>query len=949
MNQREFIEVIEASQNNLKKISVSLPVGAMTVITGVSGSGKSSLAFDTLYAEGQRRYIESLSSYARQFLERIPKPAVKEIRGISPAVAIRQKTISRNPRSTVATVTEIYDFLRLLFSRVGVLYCRKCGKEVRHDTVDQVVEELLERHAGARAVLSFPLRNSALDLSEAGTNRSVGTEEIQENLLKQGFRRLLPPPLGKVRPVTLPAKLPEDREELLAWHVLVDRLVLEAAARDRLVDSLEMTFAEGRGTALVTILRDEVEEPVTLRFSERFECQDCGITYRAPEPHFFSFNSPYGACPTCHGFGSTITIDKGLVIPDPGKSLAEGAVEPFTKPRYRRFQQKLLRWAEEIGLPVDIPYRDLGPAAQRAIWFGSEDFPGVVGFFDYLATKKYKMHVRIFMARYRGYTTCPDCEGSRLREEARLVRIAGRSIADVVALTIAEASEFFGALRLNREQQVIAARVLEEIQRRLSFLLEVGLGYLTLDRLTSTLSGGEMQRIHLAASLGAGLTGTLYVLDEPSIGLHPRDQDRLVRILKRLRDLGNTIVVVEHEREIIREADHIIDIGPRAGAFGGEVVFSGTYRELLESPDSLTARYLRGDDKISVPALRRPVRREKLVIRGATHHNLKNIDVEIPLGLLVCITGVSGSGKSSLVEEVLYAGLMRLKGQWTGPVGTHRAIEGAELVSDVILVDQSPIGRTPRSNPATYVKVYDEIRKLFAAQRQAQVLGLTPGHFSFNVAGGRCETCQGAGTVTVEMQFLADVELPCEDCGGTRFQPHVLEVRYKGLNIAEVLRLTVAEALEHFAGQPKITRKLKILREVGLDYLQLGQSATTLSGGEAQRIKLAAYLSQRTKGRALFILDEPTTGLHFDDIAKLLQALERLLASGATIVMVEHNLDVIKCADWVIDLGPEGGEGGGYIVAAGPPELVATEPRSHTGRFLRELLDSSCVSSGERA
>lgn len=949
MNQ-ESIQIIEASQNNLKRVSVDIPVGSLTVITGVSGSGKSSLAFDTLYAEGQRRYIESLSAYARQFLERIPKPAVKEIRGISPSIAIRQKRATRNPRSTVATVTEIYDFLRLLFARAGILYCRSCGKPIRCDTVDQVVTDLLSSYTSRRALLSFPLQGSTLDLSADAPEDRTTVRDLQENLVKQGFYRLLAPPLGEGRPIQLPASLPDRLEDLLTWHVLVDRVILEESSRDRLVDSLELAFKEGRGVAVITVLPESGEgKPTVLRFSERFECPNCGISYREPEPHSFSFNSPAGACPTCHGFGSTISIDPNLVIPDPGRSLMEGAIEPFRKPRYRKYQRRLLEWARDLGIPVDVPFRDLSPGAQKAVWFGAEGFPGVLGFFEYLATKKYKMHVRIFLARYRGYTTCPDCGGSRLREESRLVRVGDCSIAEVVSFTVDEAGEFFANLALPPAAARVASRLVYEIQRRLSFLREVGLGYLTLERLTSTLSGGEMQRIHLAASLGSALTGTLYVLDEPSIGLHPRDQGRLIGILQRLRDLGNTIVVVEHEREIIESADHVIDVGPRAGAEGGRIMFSGPYRELLDCPDSLTSRYLRGELRIPQRPLRRRPRPPRLVVRGATHNNLKHIDVEIPLGLLVCVTGVSGSGKSSLVEEVLYAGLKRRKGEWTGPVGAHESIEGTELVTDVILVDQSPIGRTPRSNPVTYIKAYDEIRNLFAEQTEAKYRGLTPGHFSFNIAGGRCESCQGAGTVTVEMQFLADVELPCEECGGTRFQPHILEVRYRGLNIAEVLDLTVGEALEHFEGCTKIQRKLHILREVGLDYLRLGQSATTLSGGEAQRLKLAAYLTRSPTGHPLFILDEPTTGLHFDDINKLLLAFERLLRENATILVVEHNLEVVKCADWVIDLGPEGGSEGGRIVACGTPEEIAATPGSHTGRYLHTVLRTSCPFQSETA
>ncbi len=934
------IEILGARQNNLKNIDVALPINALTVITGLSGSGKSSLAFDTLYAEGQRRYVESMSAYARQFLERIPKPAVREIRGICPAIAIRQKNTTRNPRSTVGTVTEIYDFMRLLFARAGRVRCRECGQEVRKDDVDTVVEELLSRYQGERAYLTFPLAGSALDLTVGTPESRIEAKDVIDNLVKQGFHRLIAKPFTENRPLQLPAQAPANLPELLNLHVLVDRLAIESEARERLTDSLELGFAEGKGVAEVTVLKPEPGgSGETLRFSERFDCQKCGITYKAPDPRLFSFNNPYGACPSCQGFGNTITLDRELVIPDPRRTLREGPIEPFLKPRYLKRQQKLLEWAERQDIPLDIPFDELPETTQEAIWNGRQGFSGVVGFFDRLNEKKYKMHVRIFIARYRGYSRCAECNGERLRQEARDVYVGGQRITQITRMTVSELREFFGDLVLSRSEAQIAGKLLNEISKRLDFLDQVGLDYLTLDRLTSTLSGGEMQRIHLAASLGSSLAGALYVLDEPSIGLHPRDQDRLIQILKRLRDLGNTIVVVEHERDIIQSADHLIDMGPGAGELGGSVVFSGNLAEAERSSESLTARYLRNECRIPVPIFRRQPTGKRLWVRGASENNLKDLDIEIPLGLFVCVSGVSGSGKSTLVQDVLYAGLKKLKKQWNGPVGSHRQIDGAGHISDVILVDQSPIGRTPRSNPVTYIKAFDDIRKTFAGLRDAQARNLTPAHFSFNVPGGRCETCQGSGVITVEMQFLADVDLECEDCGGTRYQKRVLEVTYKGKNIDDVLKMTVREAIGFFSSRAALVRKLKVLQEVGLDYVRLGQSATTLSGGEAQRIKMAAYLSKATKGRPLFILDEPTTGLHFDDIGKLLRAFDRLLSGGATVLVIEHNMDVLKNADWVIDLGPDGGTGGGQLVIAGPPEVVAAHPDSHTGRFLRECLE----------
>ncbi|HMS08293.1 MAG TPA: excinuclease ABC subunit UvrA, partial [Pyrinomonadaceae bacterium] len=726
---------------------------------------------------------------------------------------------------------------------------------------------------------------------------------------------------------------PEDypHEDLSDTFILIDRLKASADIRQRLVDSLETCFREAHSAVI------ETTEGEKLKFSDRYICKYDGTAYEEPEPQLFSFNSPYGACPTCQGFGNTIGVDYGLVIPDPLRSIKDGAVEPFTRPQYEWAQKELLRYAASAGIDIKKPYADLEDYQQNCILYGDEGWRGVRGFFEWLETKKYKLHVRVFLAKFRGYTKCPACNGGRLRQEARDVKIGGRSLPEVLDLSVADAAKFFNELTLDREREKIAERLLEEVRRRLKFLVDVGLDYLTLNRLASTLSGGEAQRIQLATNLGSLLVGTLYVLDEPSIGLHPRDNTRLINILKHLRDIGNTLLVVEHDEETMRTADHVIDIGPAAGELGGEVVYEGTFKGLLKAKGSLTARYLNGEMEIRVPQKRRKPGKEKIAITGARENNLKNVSVEIPLGMLVCVTGVSGSGKSTLIHDVLYAGIKKMRGEWTGHVGLFKEITGTENIDDVILVDQSPIGRTPRSNPVTYVKAYDAIRDVFAATQGAKAKGYGPSHFSFNVPGGRCEVCQGSGTVTVEMQFLADVELTCEDCRGTRFKQEVLGIRYKGKNIHEALEMTVSEAILFFKDVKKLVTKLRVLDAVGLGYLRLGQSATTLSGGEAQRVKLASHLAQNTASRTLFIFDEPTTGLHFDDINKLLGAFRALLDNGSSIVVIEHNMDVIKTADHLIDLGPEGGIGGGEVVATGTPEKVAGCEASHTGRYLSEV------------
>ncbi|HTG87813.1 MAG TPA: excinuclease ABC subunit UvrA [Pyrinomonadaceae bacterium] len=937
----------------------------MTVVTGVSGSGKSSLAFDTIYAEGQRRYVESLSAYARQFLERMDKPDVDEVHGIAPAIAIRQKNATRNPRSTVGTQTEVYDYLRLLFARVGQTFCRVCGRQVTRDSPESVAEEVLSTlPEGTRFYVLFPAgaglrepeaetRGRGAETRGRGDGETRGRGERAKSprrrvtrsprhlitahvmsLMQRGFTRLF------FNGQTIDLSSPDDypRDDFNDVFVLVDRLTARSDVRQRLVDSLETCFQEGQGSALVETADAERQRR---RFSDRFECKYDGTSYATPEPRLFSFNNPYGACPTCQGYGNTIGLDLDLVIPNPGLSLKDGAIEPWTKPQHEWAQAELKQFCRAEKISMTVPFNQLSSADQQAVVEGRSDFGGVRGFFDWMETKKYKLHVRVFLSKYRGYTLCPDCNGGRLRQEARDVKVSGRTVAEICAMSIREAANFFDSLQLSTEQTAIADRILFEVRRRLRFLVEVGLDYLTLDRLASTLSGGEAQRIQLATNLGSSLVGALYVLDEPSIGLHPRDNDRLIRLLKNLRDIGNTVLVVEHDAEMMRSADHILDIGPAAGELGGRVMYEGDFAGLLRDDTSLTARYLRGDAEIKEPKQRRVAQKRRLTIQGASEHNLKSIDVEVPLDMLVCVTGVSGSGKSTLIHDCIYAGLKKQRGEWQGHVGAFTRIEGGNLIDDVILVDQSPIGRTPRSNPVTYIKVYDAIREVFANTREAQARGFEPSHFSFNLPGGRCEVCQGDGTVTVEMQFLADVELVCEECKGTRFKQQILDIRYRGKNVHEVLSMTVREAITFFREVPKITNRLRVLDDVGLGYLRLGQSATTLSGGEAQRIKLAAHLLKRTGAKTLYIFDEPTTGLHFDDINKLLAAFRALIDAGGSLLVIEHNLDVIKTADHVIDLGAEGGDAGGYVVGVGTPEEIMRLRESHTGRFLRAYLAKS--------
>jgi excinuclease ABC subunit A len=955
-----------ARTHNLKGVDLRLPHRRLIVFTGVSGSGKSSLAFDTIYAEGQRRYVESLSAYARQFLERMEKPDVDGIDGIAPAIAIRQKNSIRNPRSTVGTTTEIHDYLRLLWARVGRTVCRQCGKLVERESPDVVASELLKLAPDTRLLVGFdypimsaPALSEARDVdsdldvedsngdelpleaapSRNGSNGTAAPDPVADalgSLRKRGFGRLLVD--GGVISIEDATARADALRGASSVVVIVDRLRVASDVRSRLTDSIETAFREGDGAAFAVEVDDHGTPTATHRFSERFECRTCGIQYEVPQPRLFSFNNPFGACPTCHGFGNIIELDLALVVPDPAKSINAGAIEPWTKPHYRSCLAQLKRAARGASLRLDVPWRELSEAERTFVIEGGGDYEGVKGFFRRLERKKYKVHVRVFLSRYRGYLTCTDCGGTRLRREARDVRVGDRTIDAACALTVKDAVAFFDGLQLSEKDATVAGKILREIRRRLGFLTDVGLDYLTLDRLSSTLSGGESQRINLATSLGSALVDTLYVLDEPSIGLHPRDNERLIQILLQLRDQGNTVLVVEHDADMIRVADEIVDLGLGAGEQGGRVIYSGTLAGLLQDPRSLTAKYLRDELAIPVPNVRRRPGIQKLRVLGASEHNLKNVDVEIPLGLFTGITGVSGSGKSTLVHDVIYAAIKRAKGDWDRRVGAHRRLEGAEFITDAVLVDQQPIGRTPRSNPVTYLKAFDPIRELFAGTKDARARGLTASHFSFNVPGGRCEACEGEGVVRVEMQFLADVFVPCDQCDGKRFRPQVLEVRYKGRNIDGVLDLTVREALGFFAGSPKVVRRLQVLDEIGLGYLRLGQPATTLSGGEAQRIKIASHLGAQGGERMLYVLDEPTTGLHFDDIVKLIAAFRKLLHAGHSLLVIEHNLDVLKTADWIIDLGPEGGEAGGEVVAVGTPEQVAAVATSYTGQHLQRVL-----------
>ena len=929
----EFVHIKGAKEHNLKDLEVKIQHGKLTVITGLSGSGKSSLAFDTLYAEGQRRYIESLSAYARQFLGKLDKPKVEFIKGVAPAIAIQQKVTSTNPRSTVGTVTEIYDYLKVLFARVGKTYSPVSGEEVKKHTVTDVVNAINARKKDERFLILAPIKNF----------KRYGAERQLQIFKEQGFSRVRLN--GEVN------RIDEALENVPATvktiELVIDRLTVNADDENhqsRTSDSVQLCFSEGNGECWL----DFIEKNEVLSFSNRFELD--GMEFAEPNLHFFTFNNPYGACDTCEGFGSVIGVDENLVIPDQTKSVYEEAVVPWRGDKMSRYQKRFIEQSAEIDFPIHRPIKDLTEEEYEILWKGKGKIKGINHFFDYLNKKKYRIHVRVMLARYRGKTTCPDCKGTRLRKDANYVKIDGKSIKDVVLSSVQDNLVFFKNLKLDNYQLEVGKRILVELQSRLNWLNEVGLGYLTLNRQANSLSGGESQRVNLATSLGSSLVGSMYILDEPSIGLHPKDTERLVSVLKALKELGNTVIVVEHEEAIMQAADEIIDIGPRAGVNGGKLVFQGTHKQLVKAKGSLTADYLVGRKEISVPKKRRELR-DALHIIEAYENNLKKISVKIPLHGMVCVTGVSGSGKSTLIKEILYPALAKRLDIHGLTIGKHTELAGAiHQVEAVEFVDQNPIGRSSRSNPVTYVKAFDEIRTLFANIKLAKMRGYKPGHFSFNVPGGRCEVCEGEGVITVEMQFMADIQLKCENCNGTRYKSETLEIKYKDYSIADILAMDIDEALTFFSSfdgnlERKIVEKIQPLVDVGLGYLSLGQPSSTLSGGEAQRIKLASFLVKaKNPTKTLFIFDEPTTGLHFDDVNKLLISLNRLIDIGHSVVIIEHDMDVVKNADWVIDLGPVGGANGGYLVAEGTPEDIVKVKESYTGQFLKNKLGNVSIS-----
>ena len=924
MAHEKSIYIKGARVHNLKNIEVEIPHEKLVVVTGLSGSGKSTLAFDTIFAEGQRRYVESLSAYARQFLGKISKPDVDIITGIAPAIAIEQKVNTRNPRSTVGTTTEIYDYLKLLYARIGHTFSPVSGQEVRCYSVDDVAAYIQQQGEGGRVVIAAPLT----------LGRGQGIIEKLTLLLSDGLMRVWTK--GETR--LIEDILPQVDEKTRAEEILVvidrARIAADDDTQTRMRDSVARAFSYGEG--ICTVITDKG----ATEFSSRFEAD--GIQFEHPSEHLFSFNNPLGACPRCEGYGKVIGIDEDLVIPDKSKTIYEDAVACWRGETMRKWKEQLVENAYKFDFPIHTPFHELTQEQKRMLWRGNEYFHGLDDFFAYIDSERRKIQFRVMKARYTGKTTCPECGGSRLRREALYVKVGGKTVADLVVMPVDELIAFFAGLELDGHDTKTAARILVEIRNRLQYLADVGLGYLTLDRLSSTLSGGESQRINLSTSLGSNLTGSLYILDEPSIGLHPRDTNRLIKVLQQLRDLGNTVIVVEHEEEVIRAADYIVDIGPKAGYNGGEVVFSGTLPQLLKSRKSLTADYLTGRRAIAPPATERGWS-NSILIQGARENNLRNIDVRIPLGVMTCITGVSGSGKSSLAKGILYPALRRLLFDTGVKPGDFDGIGGdVQLLRSVEMIDQNPIGKSSRSNPVTYIKAYDEIRKLFADQPYAQHTGLGASSFSFNIAGGRCEECQGEGVIKVSMQFMADVELVCEACGGKRFRHEILEVKYRGKSIYDVLEMTVDDAIAFFGEDKKdptckrIVERLKPLQDVGLGYIKLGQSSSTLSGGESQRVKLASFLTKDSaQGGVMFIFDEPTTGLHFHDINKLLAAFNALIERGHTIVIVEHNMDVIKCADWVVDLGPEAGTGGGRVVFEGTPRNLEQCPASYTGKYLR--------------
>ncbi|MDN3669224.1 excinuclease ABC subunit UvrA [Echinicola jeungdonensis] len=921
LDPKKFIIIKNARVNNLKNLSVAIPRNKLIVVTGLSGSGKSSLAFDTLFAEGQRMYVESLSSYARQFLGRMEKPDVEYIRGVSPAIAIQQKVNTKNPRSTVGTTTEIYDYLKLLFSRIGKTISPVSGEEVKHHTVSDVVDYIHSFDEGDKVMVSCPLQVS--------DKRSIKKE--MEILLQKGFTRVLKEGEAHfVEDLLEEKEIPEG-----PYEILIDRAVVRKEDEDnqfRIADSVQTAFFEGHGDCFVFFPGKE-----SRKFSDRFELD--GMSFELPTVNFFSFNNPYGACRTCEGFGSVLGIDPDLVIPDKSLSIYEGAIAPWRGETTKKWAAPLIKNGIHFDFPIHRPYEELDESHKELLWTGNRHFKGLNAFFDFLQSKVHKIQYRVMLSRFRGRTTCPDCKGTRLRKDASYVKVNNKSITDLVLMPIERSLEFFQNIQLSTAEQKTANRLLKEILNRLEYIEKVGLGYLTLNRLTSTLSGGEYQRIKLATSLGSALVGSMYILDEPSIGLHPRDSDRLISVLKSLRDLGNTVIVVEHEEKIMKAADQIIDIGPDAGTNGGELIFQGELPELLKQGKSYTAQYLKGEEKINVKTANRKWK-DKILIKGARENNLKNLDVQIPLNALTVISGVSGSGKSTLIKKVLYPALGKMLGTVIDESGKYDKLEGDyRSVSQVEFVDQNPIGKSSRSNPVTYVKAYDSIRALFADQGLAKQRGYKPAFFSFNVDGGRCEACQGEGTQKIEMQFMADIFLTCESCKGKRFKNEILDITYKGKNIADVLDMTIDEAMAFFEGKNAILHRLQPLQEVGLGYIGLGQSSNTLSGGEAQRVKLASFLGKthgKNKDHILFIFDEPTTGLHFHDIKKLLHSINALIEEGHSVVIIEHNTEVIKSADWVIDLGPEGGERGGHLVFEGTPEALKEDPDNYTAKYLRE-------------
>jgi len=922
MAQPLWLRIEGARQNNLKNVSIDIPHDRVTVVTGVSGSGKSSLAFDTIFAEGQWRYIESLSAYARMFLERLDRPDVDRIEHIRPAIALEQKNPVRTARSTVGTATELHDYLRLLFAKVGRVHCPTCGSEARSDSAERVADELIRDHLAGRALVCFPLPAAPRPDARA----------FLATLVQRGFARIK---VGEIVLDLAEAQAPGfslpplDGQPL---QVVLDRVTLSPEGRRRITESIETALVEGDGRATVDVVGH-----AAVSVSREFRCPRCDVALARPQPVLFSFNHPLGACPECKGFGNILRYDETLVVPDSSRSLGEGAVEPWSHPSGRWYQKQLIKAAKKRGVDVTRPYAELDKKDRAWIYEGGDGLTGIQGFFEEVESYRYKLHVRVFLSRYRSQWPCPRCGGARLKPEALTVTVGGATIADWNGKTVEDLNTFLGAISFSPWEEAVGREALKLLRAKLSFLQRVGLGYLTLGRQTRTLSGGEAQRINLANQLGAQLVGTLYVLDEPSIGLHARDTERLAELCRELARVGNTVIIVEHDRSFIESADYLIEMGPGSGERGGTVVFAGTQADFAKDTRSLTAAYINGREDIPLPLSRREGRRA-LVIRGAREHNLKNLNVRIPLHTLTCVTGVSGSGKSTLIHDTLYRALARhFKVELARP-GAHDEVRGMEFLKGIHLIDQEPIGRTPRSNPVTYVKAFDEIRKLFAGLPRAKALGLSAGAFSFNVPGGRCEACQGDGLQKLEMYFFEDVYVTCQECEGRRYRPDVLQVTYKSRNISKVLKQTVDEAVEFFSAQPVLARRLKVLQDVGLGYLRLGQPATTLSGGEAQRLKIAAELSTRPASDMLYILDEPTTGLHLDDVKRLLGVLNRLVDAGNTVLVVEHHLDVVKTADWVIDLGPEGGAAGGEVVAEGTPEQVAQTDGSYTGKFLRDLL-----------